>query len=113
LVSVRISSKRSHLAQAEIDQPLVEAVALGAPAVLLHQHVVVAPPALVVALQAVEHVEHAEVDRGHGDAVLVVGADVGDAHLQGREARRGPHVPPQLAGVLDQAARRTRRAGRT
>src|SRR3546814_7173595 len=40
---------------------------------------------------------------GDGEAVLQVGADVGNAHLQRRKARRGTHVPPDLGAVLKQA----------
>ena len=57
------------LALAEIDQPLVDAVALRPPAVLVDQHGGVAPPALVAAAQAPEHAQEAAIDRRHRDAV--------------------------------------------
>src|SRR3546814_14254639 len=55
---------------------------------------------LVIALQDVEHAEQAGVEGGDGEPVLQVGADVGNAHLQRRKARRGTHVPPDLGAVL-------------
>src|SRR3546814_11840615 len=73
------------------------------PAVLVDQHVGILAPALVIALQDVEHAEQAGVEGGDGEAVLQVGADVGNAHLQRRKARRGTHVPPDLGAVLEQA----------
>src|SRR3546814_10108651 len=45
---------RGHHALAEVDQAVVHAIALGAPAVLVDQHVGILAPALVIALQDVE-----------------------------------------------------------
>ena len=59
-------------------------------------------PALVLPAQAIQHAQDAAIKRGDGDAVLDQGADIGDAHLERREARRGAQVPPELGRVLDQ-----------
>src|SRR3546814_3949442 len=45
---------RGHHALAEVDQAVVHAIALGAPAVLVDQHVGILAPALVIALQDVD-----------------------------------------------------------
>ena len=89
-------------ALAEIDHALGRAVALRAPAVLAHQEGRVVAPALVLPAQAIEHAQDAAEQRGDGDAVVEQRADIGDAHLERGEARRGPQVPPDLGRVLDQ-----------
>ena len=89
-------------ALAEIDQALLDAVALRAPAVLAHEEGRISSPALVLPAQPIQHAQHAAKQRGDGDAVLDQGADIGDAHLQRGEARGGAQIPPQLGRVLDQ-----------
>src|SRR3546814_6028468 len=61
---------RGHHALAEVDQAVVHAIALGAPAVLVDPHVGILAPALVIALQDVEHEEQAGVAGGDGEAAL-------------------------------------------
>src|SRR5262249_26238003 len=85
-----------------IDETLVDAVALGAPAILLDEHPRVDAPALVVALEAPQHAEEAAIERGDGDAVVKAGADIGDPHLQRRETLARADVPPELRCVLDE-----------
>src|SRR3546814_3367414 len=51
-------------------------------------------PALVATTQPPQHRQDAGVERRHRDAVVEPGADVGDTHLDGREAGMGAHVPP-------------------
>src|SRR5260370_34759102 len=50
---------RNDGAFAEIDEALVEAVALGPPTVLVDQHTRIEAPALVLALQAPQHAQEA------------------------------------------------------
>jgi hypothetical protein len=91
-----------HRALAEIDHAFAGAVPLRAPAILAHQEGRVIAPALVLPAQAIEHAQDAAEQRGDGEAVGKQRADIGDAHLERRKARRGPQIPPDLGRVLDQ-----------
>ena len=97
------SANGTALAAAEIDQLAAHAVALRQPAVLRDQRRQVLPPAQVAALQRDQHLHDRLEGGGERDAVVHPRADVGDAHLQRRKARRGAKVPPDLGGVLDAA----------
>ncbi len=79
---------------AEIDEPLVGAVALRPPAVLVDQHPRIDPPALVLALQAPQHAQEAAEQGRDRQRILQCRAAVGDAKLEGREALARPQVPP-------------------
>src|SRR4029450_11931859 len=72
---------------AKIDHALLDAVALRAPAVFTHEEGWVIAPALVLPPQAIEQPQDAAEKRSDGDAILDERANVGDAHLKGREAR--------------------------
>ena len=90
-------------ALAEIDQALLDAIALRPPAILAHEEGRVVAPALVLPPQAIEQSQDAAIERGNGDAVLDQRADIGDAHFESRKARGRSQVPPDLGGILDQA----------
>ena len=89
------------LTAAEIDQAGLEAVAHGAPAVLVDQEGLVAPPGGVHALEPPQHADQADIQRRHRHRVLDARADIADAHLQRREPGTRPDVPPDLGAVLD------------
>ena len=89
-------------ASAEIDETLVEPIALRAPAVLVDQHARIEPPALVLALQAPQHAQQAAEEGGDRQRVFQCRAAIGDAHFEGRKAVARPQIPPQFGGVLDQ-----------
>ena len=61
---------RHDAAPAKVDEALVEAIALGAPAVFVDQQVGVSPPALVRYTQTEEHPQPASIERRDADAVL-------------------------------------------
>ena len=96
--------KRLDLADAKVDQSLFETVPLGQPAVLSDEHVGITSPTHVGPAHPPDHAEPATEQRGDADGVLDAGTHVGDAHLESGELRRRPQIPPDLAGVFDEAS---------
>jgi len=94
---------RHDFTTAEIHQTFIQSVTLSTPAVFFYQHGRILAPALVVLLQPVEHAQHAQVQRGHGNGVVEARTDIGDPHFQGRVPVAGADIPPQFGGVLYQA----------
>jgi hypothetical protein len=75
-------------ALAEINQPFIQAIALGAPAVFRDQHSGISPPALVLGARALDHPAQTLEDGGDTDGIVEKRAHIGDAHP--RSARPAP-----------------------
>ncbi len=88
---------------AEIEQRAVYAIALRTPAVLGEKEQRVRAPRLVGPADAVEHAHDGHEQGCHGHRIFHVRADIRDAHLERRKARRGAQIPPDLGRILDDA----------
>ncbi len=59
-----------NLPDTEINQPLVNALALGAPAIFIKKHVRILPPFLVILAQPVQHPQPAPVNCRYADCII-------------------------------------------
>ena len=94
---------RDLLLLAEVDELAVEPVAHRAPLVLLDQRARVLAEREVAAVEQVELAHQRLDERRDGDGVVDARRHVADADLDGVEEGMGPHVPPDLLGVVDTA----------
>src|SRR5690242_8930668 len=93
--------RRQLLVLAEIDELAAQAVADGAPLVLLEQRPRVRAKREVVAAQLPELRDDRLQDRGHAHGLVDARTHVADAELERRIAPVRPYVPPDLGPVGD------------
>jgi len=96
---------RNQITFAEIHEVPLQPVSLCQPAVFVNERPRIDAPSLVPHTKAIEHANQAHIYRRDSDCIMEPGTHIANAHLQRREARARPNIPPEFGGVLDEARR--------